>query len=214
MRVRMLFAVGCAVLAAVLAASWPWGRPAGDVPERTDSSQGTREVPAPTPPAMRGAPKPEAAPERATGPTPTRWLLRGRLEGLDAREAPKAAVLAADRTATPRDDGTFEIDVTAALSVVPRPEELLVTAEHPDRLVARIGVEVPARADTDPAVLECVIPMQRAAGVWVRVVDDAGDGVAAAAVGAYPLRGDLPEAWPCDEARTDATGAARIRVPT
>lgn len=224
----MRVAAGALVVGAV-AATWIALRPrqvaVGDAPaahavETAAVPRGRARATETAPPAK------DAAAATTAAVVPTRWVLRGRLTGIENDDAKSAAVSVyvwnrdMDEAhppqalrLTPAADGTFESDI--AVGVAPKTVGLVVIAEHADYLRGRAEIPTPKTPEVDAAgtaVLACSIAMRRAAIATVRVTDERGDPVPGARVAAFTVEDRAPREWPTDHADTDAAGAARLRT--
>jgi RNA polymerase sigma-70 factor (ECF subfamily) len=198
------------------------GAPAAPVAETASVARG-RPRAADVDPAPAGA-----APAETSAAAPTRWVLRGRLTGLDADEAVPANVavyvwnqdMKSSKPPEPlrptaRRDGAFESDVPVTAGTGAKTLGFVVIADHPDYLPARAEVPIPKNASADAAgiaVLACSIGMRRAAILSIRVADERGDAVPGARVAAFAVEDRAPAEWPADGAETDSAGSARLRA--
>ncbi len=163
---------------------------------------------------------------RATQARPARWVLRGRIQGIEPADAARAALsvyvahtgtseMPAPLAASATSGGTYEVDVTTAVPAAHRVTEIAVVVEHPDCLrgVAETLVAPDTAADASgTAVLQCDVTLRRAAILTVRVVDADGAPLAGSQVASYSVRERQPEEFVLDESTTDASGTARLRL--
>lgn len=213
----------------VAVAVWFAQRPRAAAVEDAPAAPAIESAAVPRGRARAAEPVPSAtdtAPATTAAAVPTRWVLRGRLTGLDADVTvpPDVSVYVwnegMDEAHPPeplkfaaRADGTIESDVPVVAGAA-RTLGLVVFVDHPDLLKARAEIEVPKQPAVDAAgtaVLECTLAMRRAAILSVRVVDERGDPVAGARVAAFRVEDRAPREWPDDHTETDAAGQARVR---
>ena len=175
-----------------------------------------------------GATTPPVAAESADEQDAPEFLVRGRVEGLPAEGAEHARVLIrrvprGDWEPEPggtagkvRADATFEVDVTSLLDGDSPPGELDVQVDHPSCAPGRARFE--ADVGRAPKAWDVLVKLAPAVVAFGTVVDERGEPLANATVGAFTMKGselflgDVIPVPPLQEVVTDAEGKYRLRL--
>jgi RNA polymerase sigma-70 factor (ECF subfamily) len=157
--------------------------------------------------------------------SPSRWILRGRLENFDADDPTRASVsvyaFRGGETELPparrgeEAGGRFEVDVSEEMTSARRPRGFGVVVDHPRYLRAQAEVDVdgdPAADASGTATFDCTVPMTRAEILTVRVRDRESRTLPNARVAVFTSRDRQPDESADDDVATDGTGTARLRT--